>query len=86
MNNSLHVLSKDYPDPMIILSKLKEIDGVKIMTSEPLQDVTDEALRAVASYLLAKAKEVGQDWYGLIYGLRDGHELQLQVHIKEAEE
>lgn len=86
MNRTLHVLSKDYPEPKIVLSKLEEIDGVKIMTSEPLQDVTDEALRAVASYLLAKAREVDQDWYGLIYGLRDGHELQLQVHIKEAEE
>lgn len=86
MNRPLHVLSKDYPEPKIVLSKLEEIDGVKIMTSEPLQDVTDEALRAVASYLLAKAREVDQDWYGLIYGLRDGKELQLQVHVKEAEE
>ena len=86
MNRTLHVLSNDYPEPTIVLSKLEEIDGVKIMTSEPLQDVTDEALRAVASYLLAKAREVDQDWYGLIYGLRDGKELQLQVHVKEAEE
>ena len=86
MNRSLHVLSKDYPEPQIVLSKLEEIDGVKIMTSEPLQDVTDEALRAVASYLLAKAREVNQDWYGLVYGMVDGHELQLQVHIKEEEE
>ena len=86
MSRPLHVLSKDYPEPMIVLSKLEEIDGVKIMTSEPLQDVTDEALRAVASYLLAKAREVDQDWYGLVYGLVDGHELQLQVHVKEAEE
>ena len=86
MNRSLHVLSKDYPEPQIVLSKLEEIDGVKIMTSEPLQDVTDEALRAVASYLLAKARKADQDWYGLVYGLRDGKELQLQVHIKEAVE
>lgn len=86
MSRPLHVLSKDYPEPQIVLSKLEEIDGVKIMTSEPLQDVTDEALRAVASYLLAKAREVDQDWYGLVYGMVDGHELQLQVHIKEAEE
>lgn len=83
--SELHVLSQDFP-PKIVLTKIRQVDNVTLMTSERLQDVTEEALRAVASYLLAKAREADQDWYGLIYGLRDGHELQLQVHIKEAEE
>lgn len=84
--SELHVLHQDIME-RIVLSKTRTTkDGLTLLTSEKLQDVTDEALRAVASYLLAKARKADQDWYGLVYGLRDGKELQLQVHIKEAEE
>lgn len=86
--SELHLINQVFPEPRIVLTKLSAPDsnGFRLVTSKNPIDLTDEALHAVAGHLYDLAVIANQDWYGLVYTLVDGRELQLQVHIKEAEE
>lgn len=78
--SDLHVICQPISN-RIVLSKTRTTkDGLTILTSERPQEVTGEALRAVATHFYNKIKAGGPD--SIVFGLEDGRELWLTARIK----
>lgn len=79
--SDLHVIHQSLSD-RIVLSKTRTTkDGLTILTSERPQDVTEEALRAVAAHFYLTITTGGPD--SIVFGLENGRELWLTAHIKD---
>ena len=79
--SDLHVICQSLSN-RIVLSKTRTTkDGLTILTSERPQDVTEEALHAVATHFYHKIKAGGPN--AIVFGLEDGRELWLIANIKE---
>ena len=79
--SDLHIIHQ-YFSNRIVLSKTRTTkDGLTILTSKNLQDVTGEAIHAVAAHLYFNIKAGGPD--SIVFGLEDGRELWLTARIKD---